>query len=167
MNLSMLILIGDFRERGERVHADYADESTSYKLYLIFYNYFLCNSSKKVTKKSRRRTSNDAKPSRNCFSGKPRCSFLCGCDRARRKQLFSFEALLAFVKLLTSFVNRGALFFVAATELGEAKQYLRSSLSYGFFFRRCCNAGKIYSHPPPKQAKIFRCPSGRKASKER
>jgi len=109
--------------------------------------YFLCNSSKKVTKKSRRRTSNDAKPSRNCFSGKPRCSFLCGCDRARRKQLFSFEALLAFVKLLTSFV----------------RQYLRSSLSYGFFFRRCCNAGKIYSHPPPKQAKIFRCPCGRKA----
>jgi hypothetical protein len=46
-----------------------------------------------------------------------------------------------FDKLLTSFVNRGALFFVAATELGEAKQCLRSSFSYGFINAVFCNGG--------------------------
>jgi hypothetical protein len=85
---------------------------------------------------------------------------LSGCNKTAKNLLVT----ASLEKLLTSFVNRGALFFVAATELGEAKQFLRSSLSYGFINAVFCNAGFIYSHPPPKQAKTFRCISGRKAS---
>jgi len=44
-------------------------------------------------------------------------------------------------KLLASLVNRGERFEVAASEFGEAKQYLRSPFSYGFLHAANCNAG--------------------------